>query len=258
MTSLPEYLKKHSLISSKFIDDFFSLYDHKTLDTDFVINLDILASWLNAIKGSLKETLMKSYTENVDYKVTKIKNNKKGRPFETIMLTPDCMKRLCMLSRSPKAEEVRTYYIELEKHIDKYKNVIFEKYEINQKPIQQSENEGVVYVLQSDLNLSGVYKIGKTIDFKSRMKSHHSSHNDNVIVKLIYKTEFMDEVEKCLKYYMREKQYRKYKEFFEVDIDIIKKMIKECDRMSLIARKTINGKNHKGGYFLYIDKNKKK
>jgi phage anti-repressor protein/predicted GIY-YIG superfamily endonuclease len=257
MSSLSEYLKKHSLISSKFIDDFFSLYDHKTLDTDFVINLDILAIWLNAIKGSLKETLMKSYTEDIDYKVIKQNNNKKGRPYETIMLTPDCMKRLCMLSRSPKAEEVRTYYIELEKHIDKYKNIIFEKYEINQKPIPQSENEGVVYVLQTDLDLQGVYKIGKTSDFKSRIKTHHSSHDNNVVVKLIYKTEYMDEIEKCLKYYMREKKYRKYKEFYQVDVDIIKKMIKECERMSLVARKTINGKYAKGGYFLYIDKNKK-
>jgi hypothetical protein len=55
---------------------------------------------------------------------------------------------------------------------------------------------------------------------------------------------------------MKEKQYRKYKEFYQVDIDIIKKMIKECEKMSLTARKTLSGKNHKGGYFIYIDKEK--
>lgn len=256
MSSLSEYLKKYSTISSKFIDDFFSLYDHKTLDTDFVINLDKLAVWLKAIKGSLKETLMKSYTKDVDYKVEKQIENKKGRPNEIIMLTPDCMKRLCMLSRTKNAEEVRTYFIELEKHIDKYKNIIFEKYEINQKPLPKSENEGVIYVLQTNLNLPGVYKIGKTTDFKKRMRTHQSSHDDNIKVKIVFKTDFIDEVEHCLKYYMREKKYRKYKEFYQVDTDIIKKMLKECDKMSISSRKTINGKQHSGGYFIYIDKEK--
>jgi hypothetical protein len=48
MISFTEYLKKYTTISSKFIDDFFALYNHKTLDTDFVINLDILTKWLNS------------------------------------------------------------------------------------------------------------------------------------------------------------------------------------------------------------------
>jgi phage anti-repressor protein len=43
------------------------------------------------------------------------------------MLTPDCMKRLCMVSKTKKAEEVRSYFIELEKHINQYKDVIIEK-----------------------------------------------------------------------------------------------------------------------------------
>jgi len=256
MSSLSEYLKKYTTISSKFIDDFFSLYDYKTLDTDFVINLETLVKWLGAIKNSLKETLTKSYAKDVDYTVEKDTTKTYGRHREKIMLTPDCMKRLIMLSKTKKAEEVRTYFIELEKHIDKYKNVIFEKYEGNLKPIPKSENEGVIYVLQSDLNLPGVYKIGKTNDFKSRIKTHHSSLDDNVRVKIIFRTDYIDEVEHCMKYYMKDKQYRKYKEFYQVDADIIKKMLKECDKMSVVARKTISGKNQKGGYFIYIDKTK--
>jgi len=254
MLLLQNYLKKYTTISSAFIDDFFSLYNHKTLDTDFVINLENLAKWLQAIKNSLKETLTKSYTKDVDYTIEKSSEKTNGRPREIIMLTPDCMKRLCMLSRTKKAEEVRTYFIKLEKHIDQYKNELFEKYEHNQKPQIKSTKEGVIYVMQSDLNLSGVYKIGKTTDFKSRMKTHQSSHEDNIKVKLVYKTEFIDDVEKCLKQYMREKQYKKYKEFYEIDIDIIKKMIDICNNVSLVAKKTINNKNFKGGYFIYIDK----
>lgn len=40
------------------------------------------------------------------------------------MITSDCMKRICMLSASVKSEEVRTYFIKIEKLIDKYKQVI--------------------------------------------------------------------------------------------------------------------------------------
>ena len=35
-------------------------------------------------------------------------------------------KRLTMMSRTKTAEEVRLYFIQLEKHIDKYKNYIIE------------------------------------------------------------------------------------------------------------------------------------
>ncbi len=40
--ALKEYLKKFSSISNKFIDDFFSLYDEKTKEDDFVINFDTI------------------------------------------------------------------------------------------------------------------------------------------------------------------------------------------------------------------------
>lgn len=50
----------------------------------------------------------------------------KGRPNEKVLLTGDCFKRLCMLSRTSKAEEVRSYFLALEKHIDKYKNHVIE------------------------------------------------------------------------------------------------------------------------------------
>jgi phage anti-repressor protein len=124
--NLQEYLKKYSTISSSFIDDFYSLYSYDTNNDDFVINIEMLAKWLKAEKKHLKETLTNSYIKNVDYKVSKKDINTGGRKSELILLTPDCMKRLCMASRTKKSEEVRTYFIEIEKHIDKYKTYIIE------------------------------------------------------------------------------------------------------------------------------------
>ena len=58
MSTLQEYLKKYSVINSKFIDDFFSLYDRNTDQSDFVINLLILAKWLMTTKGELKKNII--------------------------------------------------------------------------------------------------------------------------------------------------------------------------------------------------------
>ena len=70
-------------------------------------------------KGKLKETLVKTYTKNIDYKVEKEKEGKISKSNkEIITLTPDCFKRLCLLSKTKKAEEVRTYYLELENGFD--------------------------------------------------------------------------------------------------------------------------------------------
>ena len=67
--SLQNYLKKFSSINNTFIDDFFSLYDENTSDSDFVINIDAVSKWLNIIRGSIKKTLIETYRENIDYKI---------------------------------------------------------------------------------------------------------------------------------------------------------------------------------------------
>ena len=38
MQTFPEYLKKYSSISSKFIDDFFGLHDYKIIFNEIYIN----------------------------------------------------------------------------------------------------------------------------------------------------------------------------------------------------------------------------
>ena len=76
------------------------------------------------MRGNIKKTLVETYRKNIDYKIIIEKSTNAGRPKETIYLTPDCFKRICMLTKSSKGEEVRSYYIQLEKHIDKYKDNI--------------------------------------------------------------------------------------------------------------------------------------
>jgi hypothetical protein len=166
-----------------------------------------------------------------------------------------------MMSRTKKSEEVRTYFIELEKHINKYKDYIIDGLskrigilENNQKT-KPKLNSGIIYVIKSLIDIDGLYRIGKTKRFADRIKSHNSSHPDDMEIILIYETNYIDEVEACLKNILRTKQYRKRKEFFEIDIDTLKELLDDCNCMSLKIRKKQCKKFQRGGLYLYIPSN---
>ena len=242
--SLQEYLKKYSSINNKFIDDFFNLYNINTTNDDFVININNVVKWLKAHKKNLKATLTESYQLDIDYKIKKLSPKGKGRPEEEIMLSPNCFKRHSMMSRTAKAEEVRNYFISIEEHLDKYKGYIIsalnkkvEKYEKELKPTPEITKTNVIYVLKTNQNIEDLYKLGISKEFKSRLATHQSSHPDKLDIVYVYETEMIEKVENCLKGLLKDKGYRKRKEFYEIDINILKQLIKTCDCMSLIIRK---------------------
>jgi len=113
---------------------------------NFSINIDAISKWVDIRKDNIKDTLKKSYTENIDYKIIKnASNGLKGKPTETILLTPKCFKIMSMQSKTKKAVQVREFYYELENVIDQYKEYIIKgleekiaKLENNQKPKNQS------------------------------------------------------------------------------------------------------------------------
>lgn len=261
MLTFPEYLKKYSIISSKFINDFFGLHEFKIDFDEIYIDFDLVAKWLNSRRDNLKRTLVNTYVKKVDYTEVKGKSTG-GRPFEIIKLSFDCFRRLCMLSKTAKAEEVRTYFIEIEKHLHKYKDHVIEALnkkigalENNQK-VQQTPQKGVIYILQTDLDIEGIYKIGKSKKFKERLKTHNSSHVDNVKVKLVFETENIDAVEACLKGLLKSYQYKKRKEFYQVDLDLLKELMQGCENLALKA-KNMNKKKSTiplSEYYVYLEK----
>ncbi len=248
--SLQDYLKKTSSISTTFIDDFFSLYDRNTTSTDFVIDLDVISKWLSARKDSIKKTLTETYTQDIDYIVKKQISTSKGRPNEKVLLTGDCFKRLCMLSRTSKAEEVRSYFLALEKHIDKYKNHIMENlirkvemYEKELKPLPREPRKGVIYVLKMNNMNQEVYRIGKTSNFKKRMSVYKTANPTQLEPVFMYETDMINEVEKCLRLMLEGTNYRRNRDFYEVDLNVIKNLIRECECMKMNVN--YNGKNIK-------------
>lgn len=270
--SLKDFLKKFSTLSNEFIDDFYNIYDfneHK--NDDFIINIDIIAKWLNTRKSRIKETLTNTYNQNIDYKISKEKQNSKISKSnkEIILLTPDCFKRLCLLSKTKKGEEVRTYYIELEKLINQYKNYIIDGLkstikilENNQKPIATTNIKSIIYILRSPKDIDGIYRFGRTGDFKNRLANYNSANSDKMEVLFIFETKNTEQIESCVISQIKQHRYKKRKDFYQINIDIIKEIISSCNQLTLKFKKKINKstKNISGGginennIFLYIHK----
>lgn len=254
---LATFLKKHSSISNEFIERFLSMYDPQTTQTDCVIELDVVAKWLHVRKENLVKTLKSGYRKNVDYKFELVgkKTNTRygGNNRKKYLITPDCFKRLCMRSTSYESENVRSYFISLESLIVKYKDHMLagmqqeiKQLEKNQMPKSVEDSAGYIYVFRASPTRNSVYKIGRTSNLVNRLRTYQTGHADDDI-DLIYKyrTDNHKTVEGCLKTMLKEKQYRKYKEVYEVDIDIIKQLIKECDGVATIKTELFKAKRVK-------------
>lgn len=239
---IKEFLKKYTSISNIFLEDFFSLYNYNTSETDFVIDLKKITKWLKVNIKVLRETLKKSYKKNIDYIDISNKIQKKGsggHTLKTTYLTPFCFKKVCQLTKSKKGNEVREYFIKVEETLFKYKDYIIQglqekikKLENNQKP-KIYPKKGVIYVFETPNSPhNSLYKIGKTKDLKQRLKSHQSPLSDDINILYYFETDDIDSVEKCAKMFMKKFQYRKYKEVYQVNIDIIKDVVSNCGKIS--------------------------
>jgi len=234
------FINKFSFVNSNFIKDFYNIIKEDYIErySEFLIDSEVLRKWLNiSIKQQFNNTIKKSYKKNVDYKIEKIKKSEGsgGHNFEVITLTPEAAKKICLSTNSKMGPLVQQYFLDLEVALYKYKNYIIDgmakkiaQLENNQKPKINSTKK-IIYVfraLNTDLTL---YKIGKTINSKSRFSKHNSPLANDLEVIFQYETENINQVESCIKSYMKQSQYRKYKEIYQVDLTIIKKAIKDCD-----------------------------
>ena len=257
------FINKYSFVNSKFVKDFYNIIKEDYIEryNEFLIDSEILRQWLQInIKRSFNDTIKKSYKKNIDYKIEKVKKSEGsgGHNLEKITLTPEASKKICLSTNSKMGGQVQQYFLDLEVALYKYKNYIIEgmnkkieQLENNQKP-KINANKKIIYVfraLNTDLTL---YKIGKTINSKTRFSKHNSPMANDLEVLFQYETENINQVEMCIKAYMKKAQYRKYKEVYQVDLDIIKNTIKNCDVEINEINKEIESKNkkQKGGKIL--------
>lgn len=237
---MEDFLKKFSSIPKKFIDDFYVIAKETYNENEIIIDFDIVTDWLNTRKDHLKEVLIKHFEKEFDYNETRTtkKHSKGGAKFIQILITPNCFKELCMISQTEKAKEVRKYFIEMEKLIKRYHEDIQTKMykeigllKINQKPKTYVKG-GVLYILRALNTDASLYKIGKTGDIKRRLATYNSGNANDVEPEFIIKVKDVESAENCVKASIKNYQFRKYKEIYEIDLQVLKEIIEKCSEIS--------------------------
>lgn len=274
---MEKFVQKYSDVPNKFIKDFFNISKEHYNDNDFIINFKNVVKWLNVRKDHLKRLLISKFEKDYDYIIEEKKViNKKGKGanyVEIIKLTPDCFKELCMISQTDKAKQVRKYYLSVEKLMKKYHKYIEEKL-LKQigvlKKNQKSDiniKGGVIYVIKALNSNETLYKLGRSNNIKQRLKNYNSGNANDIEPIFIIEVDDIVKVENCIKNLVRDFRYRKYKEIYEIDINVLKSSIVNCDSL-INGFKNILKKNrkiikkqftllnkHKDGLFVYVDKN---
>jgi phage anti-repressor protein len=217
---LAKFFKKYSLIDDEFIDDYHTFFDEKADELFWTINLCDIAKWLDIKKGKLKELLTNNFIKEIDYIIDK-------KNINNLVLSPKCCKLLCMMSESEKANLIRTYYIDLEKLIIKYKeeivNDLDKQMNIKNSSKEMFENDkGLIYILKVK---DGLYKLKYISEKKNKTKKY------KLPIVFIFKIDYdieghIDEIKKNLNEYLYKNKTRTYK----IDLELLKRNIKySCD-----------------------------
>jgi hypothetical protein len=187
------------------------------------------------------------------------------------MLTYSCAKKLCMISKTEKANIIRKFYIDLEKLIITYKDSIVNDLNnqlgikiSNNTIIEKNKKKGLIYILKIDdkTNIDTFNskepieaKIGNTQDLKDRMKKYNVGSVNELPIVFVYLTEDYIELEKCLKDCLKQYQIKNNQEKYFIELDFIKETIKYCTlRKAILLRqnkKLLRKKDMK--YLIIID-----
>jgi len=230
--STADVIKLFTKVPHNFVDEFFHLYDRNTAPTDFTIDLDKLAKWLDTNKGTLLATLKESYQENVDFKqqhenIRKPSQKYGGNRFIRVMITPNCMRRLCMRSRSKMAETVRTYFIEVQEFLVHYNDEIVDGLMRKIEDLGKKKSPCVINIIRASKTNSSLYKLAKTKDLILQ-----GGHEDAELLS-VYKTPFRKEVDKFVTQLMEVKGYKKRGDIYHVDWEIIYRLVGDCAQFSI-------------------------
>jgi phage anti-repressor protein len=261
-----DYIKKFTSVPVDFIDEFFALYttrDGVVLQTDFVIRLETVAKWLKAQKYILVKTLRKTYREGLDFIVSKptdvIKKDPRNNNHKLYLLTPDCFKRLAMMSHSKNAELVRSYFIEVEGLFLRYKDEVLlgmqAQLESKKKMSRVEPKQGYVYIVRASEKHDGLYKIGRSQDLLQRIKNYNTGRVEDVEVLYVFKTEDTKGTEGCVKTFLKQFQLKKYKEVYQANLTMIKELMRECGKIGNKLQWTKRKSEMSGGYYVVVATN---
>jgi phage anti-repressor protein len=278
-TKLEDFIAKRSDIPKDFLKDFFNLGGNTYGDTYKNINFDDIVKWLGMRKHNLKRLLVAHFNIMDDYteKKTLVTTKKGGNYVSKIMLTPDCFKELCMLSKSEKAKGVRKYYIVAEGLLRDHFEEIIENLNIELGLIRNNIKKpkeiigGNIYIIKAmNTTIKNMFKIGNTDDMKKRLRVYNTGNANNIEPLFIMKVDDINMVEGCIKNISKKYQYKKNKEVYNIDFEFLQKLclkcknfIKQIQKEYVIDKKTTqtnlkkiknNKNNSENSFFMIIDK----
>ena len=206
-----------------FVANFYCYLNYNS-KTDFVIELDRIWKWLGYGRiEECKRVLVKNFKENIDYKVQiyfpqdagkkpepieepekQEKTETRGRKPEYITLTINCFKKLCLKSRTEKADQIHDYYIGLEELINE---VVAEQAVELQNRLQIKDNQKeqnlitnfnkkpILYVGFAEKN---IVKSGYTNNIKERLTEHKHDIRPDFTFEYVYESVYNREIERRL------------------------------------------------------------
>lgn len=277
--TLEKFIAKRSNIPKDFLKDFFNLGGDTYGDTYKNINFDDIVKWLDVTKNNLKRLLIANFKIVDDYTENKvlIKNKNRGANYVSkIMLTPDCFKELCMLSKSDKARGIRKYYIIAEgllrDHFEEIINNLNKELGLIKNNIKKPIDiiGGHIYILKAqNTTQKDMYKLGNSEDMKKRLRTYNTGNANNIEPLFIMKVNDIVKVEGCIKNIAKDYQYRKNKEVYNIDFKFLQKLCMKCknfirqiskeffkDKKGTKTKlKMINKKNDKENkFYIVVDK----
>jgi prophage antirepressor-like protein len=203
-----------------------------------------------------KEDKLKLEDININYKIDKHPHS--------IYINESGLYSLLLQSRLPKSKKfkqwitkivlpsIRKYgYYKLKKEHERDINEIFKKINFLEKQNKKLKNElktekfpngALVYIIDYTDEQDNMYRLGKSDDMENRKKIYdtHSIYKKNVI--LLKEVNCPLQYETCLRSMLYNYRIKNKKDFYECDINIIKKAFKNCD-------KSLKCMNQEGGNF---------
>lgn len=135
-----------------------------------------------------------------------------------------------MRSKSEKAEEVRTYFIEIDDFITRYTERIVNGLVRN---LNKSEHKkihdgpGWIYIFRVNKHL---IKVGHTNNLLKRLSTYNTGRDNDIQMLATYESKNRM-AEDCVKSFSEAKRYSKRRELYEVDENIIKRVMKVCSEV---------------------------
>ena len=129
--------------------------------------------------------------------------------------------------------------------------------ENNQKKEKYPEG-GYIYIIQPPNQEDHLYKVGKTNKkLNKRLNTYNTTIPDNVVVVDKVKVKSPIPVELCVKSFLYDFRYRNNKEYYQLELKDIKKVINECNELvcgskKILKRQTKNKFSHYYRHFFFL------